>query len=265
MLINGTGFEQFKNTYCDPADNNGTLGAMCGGPGGPVERRNKDIDFTRFDNTLTLDFDLTDNPGTLIPFNLPTPTTDDEEDVLALAYNLFSHDTFTRLPERHLQMDYAKDEFQEMRSLYAMRSVAFNSFAHLVGMRAAPSAPTGSNPPTIEAAPFMRNIMTGMGLTQDEVDEFIGGNPSYLAQMEVLTKKIYQTPEFYTNLYGKPENVERVGVTIQALTLMNDRDRYESSLRKEMLISLILELKLREHQREVNNEILGSISNYFPR
>jgi hypothetical protein len=186
---------------------------------------------------------------------LALDTPDGARDILALSKNLFANDTFGRVPERVLQMEESKDEFQDMRSVHAMRGVAFNSFAHIAGARTAGTA---------QAGPFMDNILVDLGLTPAEAREFLGENPSYFAQMEVMTKKIFQGPAFFTNLYDKPENVERIGVSIQALKLMHDRDRYESALRREMLISLILELKLRAAQDVINNSILNNIPTAFP-
>ncbi len=93
------------------------------------------------------------------------------------------------------------------------------------------------------------------GDTNDEIDNILGERPSYYAQMEVLTKKIYQHPNFYTNLYDKPANVDRIGASIDAITLMNQRDRFESILRREMLTSLLIEEELGKHVKSVNSTI----------
>ncbi len=93
------------------------------------------------------------------------------------------------------------------------------------------------------------------GDTNDEIDNILGERPSYYAQMEVLTKKIYQHPNFYTNLYDKPANVARIGASIDAITLMNQRDRFESILRREMLTSLLIEEELGKHVENVNSTI----------
>jgi len=42
---------------------------------------------------------------------------------------------------------------------------------------------------------------------------------------------------------------------------MQNRDRYESSLRREMLLSLILELGIRERQEKVVNEVQNASNN----
>ncbi|MGH1456391.1 MAG: hypothetical protein ACRBDI_06390 [Alphaproteobacteria bacterium] len=110
---------------------------------------------------------------------------------------------------------------------------------------------------------YMKALMMEFGITDengdgnvhDEIDRMLGERPSYYAQMEVLTKKIYQNPNFYTNLYDKPANVERIGASIDAITLMNQRDRFESMLRQEMLSAVLVEEALKLHVENVNTQI----------
>ena len=260
---------QYESTYCNPKDNAGMLGNMtseqffCKTNGGPQDRRNRDIDFTGVvDGPLTLDVDFTD--GTL---------THDEEDVLAMSRNLFSSDLVDYIPADLLtqgpvtNMGPGAWVFQNWRSLEAIRGVAQNSFAHLVGMK----AKGGS-----QVYPFMAQIMKGMGVPDADLQNYLSPvapdgtnaalnatNPSYFAQMDVLTKRLYMDPKFYTNLFTQPANVERVGVTLQAIKLMNDRDRFEASQRREMLISLIVEMKLRDQERDTENGLLGSLPSLY--
>lgn len=103
------------------------------------------------------------------------------------------------------------------------------------------------------------------GSTDDEIHAMLGVRPSYYAQMEVLTKKIYQTPDFYTNLYDKPVNVERIGVAMDAISIMNQRDRYESLLRREMLTAMLVEDALAPHVEDVNARIFSAMQEVQPR
>lgn len=231
---------QFKTVYCDPHDANGYLERICKLSEAGKGRANKDINYTRtLEGRYTLDIDFTDDK-----------TTPDEEDILALAKNLFNYYSFDRIPPDLLRQEYVIDDFLDMRSAMAIRGIAHNSFSHLVGQRAAGSG---------LSAPFMRNFLLEMGVPEEEVAGFIGEKPSYFAQMEVLTHKMFENPQFYVNLYTKPVNVERIGVSLQALKLMQDRDRYEASLRREMLISLLLELKIRDLQNTVTSTTIRSI------
>ena len=91
-------------------------------------------------------------------------------------------------------------------------------------------------------------------MTPEDIATFVGDNPSYFAQMHMLTKQIYQHPNFYTNLITKEANITRFEVTMEAMQLMSKRDRYEAALRKEMLLSLLVEMKLRDLQ-EYNVDI----------
>lgn len=243
-----TRLQRFKDIYCDPEDENGNMKAMCKRSlGGPDERVNRDVDYTRLiDGSYTLDVDLTDKDVTA-----------DEEDVIFLAKNLYAHTLFAPLDEHLLKQGAyantgpAAQLLQDRRSIYAMRSVAYNSFSSLVGMKAAGDT---------KVTGFMKKIVEELGVPAADIDTFLGKNPSYFAQMEVLTKMMYQNPAFYTNLYTTPENVKRTGVALQAIGLMQDRDRFEAALRREMLISLIVELKLREIQGAESADIMGSFS-----
>jgi len=83
----------------------------------------------------------------------------------------------------------------------------------------------------------------------------IDDNPSYYAQMEILTKKLYQNPNFYTNLYDTPANVERKTVALQAIKLMQKFDMLKSHLRGEANVSILLEMAVEQLQREVEDQI----------
>lgn len=237
-------FDQFRRVYCDPDENNGKMrdadipsASVCvTAAGGP--RVGNDIDFTRLvDSKLTLDINFTD--GTM---------TNDEQDVLALARNLYSHELLDYKADDLIARQGNTTNILDMRSLHALRSVAHNSFSTIVGMKA-----TGSG--TVNQ--FMNRIIEELGIPEAEVAQYLGSNPSYYAQMDVLTRKMYQNPVFYTNLYTKPENLKRTGVALQALQLMHDRDRFEASLRREMLLSTILEMKIRESQEVVRSGVTG--------
>ena len=237
-------FDQFRKMYCDPDENNGAMrnpdmvnSSVClTAAGGP--RVGNDIDFTRLiDTRLTLDVNFTD--ATL---------TNDEQDVLALARNLYSHKLMDYKADNVLAREGNADSIIELRSLHALRSVAHNSFADIVGMKAKGSGSVG---------PFMGRIIKELGVPDAELNQFLGEKPSYFAQMEVLTRKMYQNPVFYTNLFTKPENLKRTGVALQALQIMHDRDRFEASLRREMLLSTILEMRLREAEDVAESDLTG--------
>ncbi len=237
-------FEQFRRVYCDPQENNAAMrradiptASICmTAAGGP--RIGNDMDFTRLiDTRLTLNVNFTDG--------LMTP---DEEDVLALARNVYSHDLIEYKADDVLSRQGNTANILETRSMHALRSVAHNSFSDIVGMKASGSGTVG---------PFMSRIVEELGVPAGDIAQFLGANPSYFAQMEVLTRKMYQNPVFYTNLYTKPENLKRTGVALQALQIMHDRDRFEASLRREMLLSTILEMRIREAQEVVEGDLGG--------
>jgi hypothetical protein len=102
----------------------------------------------------------------------------------------------------------------------------------------------------------LRDLMVELGIDPGEAMDLLGFNsPSYYSQMEVLTKKIYQNPDFYTNLYDTPTNIARKKAAMQAIGLMQKFDLFKSHLRAESSLSVILELAVVDLQEEIENEI----------
>lgn len=270
--------KQFREVYCDTRDNNNGLEFMCdheqdqnprSGNLGAVDKKriNKDIDFARtLEAPWTLDVNFTDGGG--------APSAD-EEDILALAGNLYGREVFNRVAANLLETtipdgDSRTDEslksvqkaYMDARSILAKRSVAENSFNAIVGMKSAGTAGSRNYLEALLAElgidDSAENVSTRDGSTQTQLDQLLGDNPSYYAQMEVLTKKIYQNPDFYTNLYDKPANVERKGVALQAIGLMQKFDLFKSYLRNESSLSVLLELSLIDLQEEVESKMANT-------
>ncbi len=242
---------QYKTKFCDLSDNDNGLALLCDtGAAINPERMNKDIDFARtVAAPWTLDIDFTDDE-----------LTDNEEEVLALASNLYGHDVFVRPNPSALvgttqKLSEAQKFYMDARSILAKRSVAENSFNAITGMKSRGTA--GSRE-------YMVAVLEELGVSSGEAQTILGGlssgdgnpvDPSYHAQMEVLTKKIYQNPDFYTNLYDKPVNVERKKVALQAIGLMQKFDLFKSYLRHEASLSVLLELAVVDLQDQVENEL----------
>lgn len=243
--------EQFKSTYCNPQDNNNRLGSvdtaidsMCGS--GAVEPRdyNNDINYASIINDpLTLSIDFNDNI-----------TTDDEEDIFALARNLYSSRLLERTSSYMLTIKGNKSTFLSTRELFAKRNIANNTFNTIVGMKT-PSGVGLTASPNVMTAEKLTAITEFLGLPADLVETTIGTNPSYYAQMEFLTRKLYQSPLFYNNLVDTPVNVERQQAAMQAYELMQTRDLYESLVRSEMLVSTLLETTLRKNRGFVDKNL----------
>ncbi len=239
--------QQFLDEYCDKNDNGegpegkAGLEILCK-KSIPAARKNRDIDFTNtLDVPLSLDVDFTK------PEN-----TNDEKDIFAMSSNLYAHD----VPEKMNRSLLANDKgdvrpdaypfYMDLRALTAKRSVGQNSVAAIAAMKS-----RGAK----EVAPFMKAFIRDLGLDIKEINKLIGEEPSYFAQMEVLTKKIYEDPVFYTELYDKPANVERKIAVMEALEIMQDRDIYDSLLRGEAILAVFLETLLEKEQEAVSNEI----------
>ena len=246
---------QFRNLYCHEGDNANGLKLFCPQGSKDIGRVNKDIDFTRtFDAPLTLMLDFTSEGNPDHQKNQHNKSVSpDEEDVFALSANLYAHNVPPVIAPSFLVDDNGVPRAQgvfhymNIRALAAKRSVARNSFASVAAMKA-----QGEK----EVQPYLYALVKEMGITdQQELEKYLGERPSYYAQMEILTKKLYQNPSFYTDLYDKPANVERKNVSMQAIELMQRRDIYRSSLRTEAILAVMLETALTEQQNSVSAQI----------
>ncbi len=291
---------QFVETYCDVGDNNwhtaGTgLELACDhdGPDGNSDmgandnnRINRDIDYTRLiEEPRTLDIDFTNN--SLDTENIfITKEPGDEEDVIALSKNLYGHKVLSRdISSVLMKSDNARRLYLALRSVAAKRGVAQASFNAIVGMKSSgttdkdptdpiiyPANPLTSTPSLRllkqtrrYMAAIMHQLLPSASLggveTGSNIFELIGYNPSYYSQLEILAKRIYQNPDFYADLYDTPANVSRKKVAMMAIELMVDRATYESQLRREMSVSVLLASKLRAAHRMASKDIsvtLGS-------
>lgn len=233
--------DMFKKTFCSKKDNANGLKNLCAGKTAPQETINKDVDYTRtIESELTLEVDFSKEDE--------KASSDDEKATFALMANLFAHDPMPSLGRRLLADErgnprMAAYKYMDLRAVAAKRSVAQNSINAIIAERAHGDTET-------KYAPFLKSVIAELGVPKDEIDFILGKHPSYFAQMEVLTKKLYQNPVFYTELYDKPTNVLRKRAAIRAINLMQDRDYYKSLLRSEAVLSVLLESMLNaEHDR----------------
>tara|TARA_R110002124_G_scaffold149220_1_gene315196 strand:- start:363826 stop:365034 length:1209 start_codon:yes stop_codon:yes gene_type:complete len=151
-----------------------------------------------------------------------TTPTNDELDVFSMATNLYSSDLILRPQDELLRNPENNDRYLAMRSLIAKRAVAENSFNSLVALKT-------KNP---------------------------NSTVSYYEEMERLTKNTYQDPGFYASLYDNPANVTRQKAAMQGIGLMQQRDIYESQIRSEMLLSVLLETRLDESTKDTQGAML---------
>lgn len=251
--------EQFRRRYCDTHDNNDTFAAVCTTANGSRNATiNKDIDYGRtVDQHHTMNIDFSN-----------TTITDDEEDVMALASNLYSHDVFNRIEEGNYNdkdpntSNVSKQSLLiDQRAIMAKRSVAENSFNTIVGLKAYGSPQQDPEDPAIgdsvDTRQYLYVILQELGMATADIDLFLGTRPSYFTQMEVLTKKAFQQPTFFADLYDKPANVDRKKVALQAVGLMQDFDMWQSYLRTEAMLSVMLELEIEKRQSAIENPITG--------
>ncbi|MDH5722445.1 MAG: hypothetical protein OEY94_03870 [Alphaproteobacteria bacterium] len=239
---------------------------------GAVEAKhiNRDIDFTRLvDEPRTIDVDFTDATlDSTDTISIFTAQNEDEIDVIQMQKNLYGH----RLPRRVVSRQAAakgttQKAYIGIRNVHAKRNVAEASFNAIIGLKSSGSGMkhnlvSGGGPEdeVFQTQRYMAAIIreilpddTGsLASLGSKIYELIGFNPSYYSQLEVLAKRIYQNPDFYAYLYDKPANVARKKVAMRAVELMVDREIYESQLRREMLVSVLLSSKLMPEYVKVN-------------
>lgn len=267
---------QFGKLFCNEKDRGSALEIFCktqvdwgsaGFDAAAKERMNKDIDyFSLMELPLTMKLDLT-NQVILDTTAVPEIHDEDEEHLMALSANLFGHSTFTRIPPHLIANNpNVTEPLSEMQKLYidtrsivAKRSVAENSLYAIAALKA--SSPLvndhagGADDVVINSRKYIEHILKELGIHEDDRLRIIGDNPSYYAQMEVLTKKLYQNPNFYVNLYDTPANVERKTVALQAIKLMQKFDMLKSYLRGEATVSILLEVAVSDLQKEIEDQI----------
>lgn len=234
----------FKGKFCSSFDNNNSLSFICADTvptAAEKIRLNKDIDFQRtFENPWTIDMNMTVG-GTASEL---------EEEIFALSNNLYGFESFDTADSDALQNKKRISDIQkaylDMRAVVAKTKVAENSFNAIIAMK---------TEGTVGSKEFIVSYLEELGMPSGDINAFVGENPSYHAQMEILTKKAYQSPLFYTNLYDKPTNVERKGVAMQAIGLMQKFDLFKSNLRTEASLSVLLELSVEQLQRKVEDDL----------
>ncbi|MCB1530360.1 MAG: hypothetical protein H6853_01200 [Rhodospirillales bacterium] len=245
-------FEHFKEIYCNEYDNGNGLDYLCKDGNKDSVRKNRDIDYTTtLEAPLTLKIDFLEGGS----------PTQDERNVMALVNYLFQHNPFPDIGETYMTMKSFTKPYQDMRSVIAMRGVARNSIASFIAQKTEGPEPEDGES---NAAPYIYALLTEFGWDKEEIEKMFGEKPSYYAQMEIMTQKIFQHPNFYMNLYDKPANVKRVRAAIRAIKTMQDRDIHEAMMRREMLLSMILELRVREQQRAAVNKIKKTLLNTAP-
>ncbi|MEM6811363.1 MAG: hypothetical protein AAF549_02740 [Pseudomonadota bacterium] len=231
-------WEQYQSDFCTPADLGNGLTTSCNN--GNANRVNNDVNFTELamKNNLNINF-------------VNAPASADEADIMALQSNLYGHKIFPQIPQNRLADENGgvkvkgMEVYLKMRAVMAKRSVAQAAFASFVAAR------TESG----EAVqPYMDGMLREMGISEEARIARFGEFPSHHTQMYFLTNTMFQDPTFYSELYDKPENVDRTKVAIQAINLKLEHDKYESVLRTNAIQSVLLEAYLDEAEDRFINE-----------
>lgn len=241
-------FSDFAKDYCNPHDQNGVFSKLCTGSGGPKEYQNRDIDYPRaveVHKTLNVDFLESSSVG--------SSERRTEDSFFALSSNLYGNRVLPRMPAFFLTDENKQTLYLNLRSLMAKRNVASQSFNAIVAMKTKTGKQNGgAGTDSAISRAFTKNIMKQLNPNAN-VDKlrYTKSDLSYYEQMEFLTKRLYQDPTFYTNLYDTPANVDRQYTAMQAIGLMQDYDTLESYLRTELMLSVLVGMEIDKLQAEV--------------
>lgn len=256
-------FQQFKNLFCDPDDNNGDLNDLCVHFDSTIgssnlQYANADINFGK-----TLGLKKTLNVNIDDAATVAREPTNDELSLYAMTSNLYHTRINNPTPPSALEttsaaiINSSQQEYLDYRSFLAKMSVAQNSFNALSANKF--QGPQGSRELAV-------TVLTNLGYTAAEANLMINGNnlhdvePSYDFIMEILSKKLLENPQFYTNLYETPVNVKRTQIALQAIGLMQKFDLFKSHLRSEANLSVLLELSIEDMQSALEDEFKNQAS-----
>lgn len=222
----------YMGRFCNPADNGNGLGALCP-EAAPQDMQNADINYTRtVDMRLSLDLNFSDNI-----------TTDDEIRVLALLDNLISHEVMPHANE--IVMAKASWQYQHfrMRSIEALRSLARNSIATVISFRTA-------NLNTEESiAPYARAVLVELGMSNADILQYLGENPSYWAYMELVINMLAQM-----DLTDTPANIARIDAAVTNLKNVQQRYINKTEERRTVLLGAMSEMGIRKQdEKAVSN------------
>lgn len=235
-----TRIQIYRTTHCEPADNGNGLASFCPNPGDPA-RRNIDVDFVRnIESRLTLDINLDEN----------APATPDTVDVIAFLSYVFSNVIAPRIPpglfgsEQGIRLSVA-EVYLKLRAIFAKRSVAQNSLAALIALRA---------PGDDEWAPYAKANLRNLGMSDEQIQTRLGDNPSVLASLH-LTSNIVDDPSTATKFMDTKANVARMALGVNVGILRVDRYYLESLLRGEVILAVLLETMLQKEQEKITADI----------
>ena len=242
-----------QNNWIDGINFTG-LTAMCGDADGQNDdsssfptKYDADINYTQtMELTRTLDVD---GPAWI--------GADAEFATMALGNNLYGNDISSRgIGAVRINNDDLAQSYLKYRSTVAKRGVAENSFNNIIGLKSLGA--NYKNATNTSLPDSIGRLIQNLGVPEDEVAPYLelyGPDPSYLSTLEILSKKIYQNPQFYTNLYDSPSNLKRKEAAMKGIELMLERAIHESQMRQEMAMSVLLSSKMKKYAEDANKKL----------
>ncbi len=221
-------FQGASSRYLTQEEMNGALVNYSTGTND--KRYNADISpSTLFKPTLNVDFS--------------TGMTPDREDLTALKANLYNDTILTRLTQTEIAQYGGTDEFSAMQGLTALQATAEWPFDAIAALKVEGDPLSGAS---------MRNILTELGYTPVGIDHLIGANdkPSYLQQLEILSKTMQNSPSARVKEVVTPVEAMRKLAIKEGLALVIKFEIYNSLKRSTIQATILHELKRRELQEE---------------
>lgn len=219
-------FEQAAAFYISPTEMGGALDSA-GYSNAPDDTRySRDVStWWLEEGFLDIDFD-------------DTTSTPDEEDILSLKANLYNDTVLTRLVPDDVEKYEAMDEFDDLRGLAAMQSIAEASFDSIVSLKVASDPSAGGT---------VRAVLESLQYTPLAIDDLVGINdtPSYLQQLKLLGKTIHNVPESYVKSTANKTELLRRQTIKEAFEVMIKFEIYKSLQRSTLMATSLHELERR--------------------
>ncbi len=234
---------QYDERYCSPHE--GGINAMEERCQAEPGSRRKNMDFS-----ATIDVPMTIAESGYLESESSDDVGSGKTDTDALLTNLVGYDLSRRASSTGVSEEAEAGDpktesrtWQQTRSMSLLRGPARDAIAAIIAEKSEGVEQNGE---------FIRSAFASIGMGEEEIRDLVGEKPSAYAVGEVISKILYQNPDFYVALGEGINGATAAGVAMLAAQLMEDRNRYEACLRTEMVLAALLEAKLRGWQEKLD-------------
>ena len=225
----------YRNFHCSASDNGGQNKNFCGKN---VKPENINMDINAYETLI--------KPLTISVDPFDSELTDEEVNFTALVENLIVPESNIYAPPGVMMYETVLSAYQDVRSVAAMRGLVRNSILSYAGRK------MGIKQEDDSIAPFAEAALKDMGMDKEDIIELIGKNPSYEAQMALVTQMQFENPDFYVDISTDPAKVAKAKAMMMAFKNLQTAEMRKSAERSALLSSVWLELRLRQQGKEYN-------------